>query len=292
MTWLVTWAPAIDAPSSGKRLEWAWSEVRAFVENVGTWTRPKSELPAWSPAIFRDNHRKLGNLEGVTMLVFDLDDTDARPQGIDPEGFRALVSELFEGYAYAAHTSYSSQPGAYRWRFIVPLAAPLAAERHDLAHQRIRSLLASKGIVVDTKSKDAAHAFFVPVKTLHGGYIAFAAEGRPLDGEVFARAEESALILKKERLRAMARAVPRTGGDPVARGIAYVAKCPPAIAGQEGHTTTFETALKVIGTFSLDESQALEVLRAYNETCVPRWSERELRHKVTDAIKSVSKRNP
>lgn len=292
MTWLVTWASRIEAPASGKRLEWSWGEVRAFVENVGHWTRPKVELPAWCPAIFQGNHRKLDNLEGVTMLVFDLDDTEARPQGPDPDGFRTLVSELFDGYAYAAHTSYSSSPGAYRWRFIMPLAAPLTAERHDLAHQRIRSLLARVGVIVDTKSKDAAHAFFVPVSTSHGGYTAFVADGRPLDGEAFARSEESAVIMAKEHLRSRARAVPRTAGNPVARGIAYVAKCSPAVAGQGGHTTTFVTAIKVIDVCGLDEDQALEVLGAYNATCVPRWSERELRHKVSDAVKSISKKNP
>lgn len=64
----------------------------------------------------------------------------------------------------------------------------------------------------------------------------------------------------------------------------YLAACPPAVSGQQGHTQTFMVACKLVNGFALGESDALDYLRLYNERCQPPWSESELVHKIKSAL--------
>lgn len=72
------------------------------------------------------------------------------------------------------------------------------------------------------------------------------------------------------------------------RAAAYLAKMPPAIAGQGGHAATFAAACRLV-EFGLTFEQAAPLLAAWNEThCEPRWTEAELRHKLADAFKRTA----
>jgi hypothetical protein len=53
-----------------------------------------------------------------------------------------------------------------------------------------------------------------------------------------------------------------------------------------GANTTFRAASVLVHGFALSEEDALEFIRAYNERCMPPWSERELRHKVRTAARA------
>lgn len=69
------------------------------------------------------------------------------------------------------------------------------------------------------------------------------------------------------------------------RARAYLAKLPPAIAGQAGSSATFAAACRLV-EFGLSFDEALSVFAAWNQThCQPPWSEPELRHKLADAFK-------
>jgi hypothetical protein len=66
----------------------------------------------------------------------------------------------------------------------------------------------------------------------------------------------------------------------------YMSKIPPAISGQGGHNDTFIACRKLVSTFSdLTESDYWTLLCRWNETCSPPWSERELKHKLSEALK-------
>lgn len=71
----------------------------------------------------------------------------------------------------------------------------------------------------------------------------------------------------------------------VRRAKSFLLKSGPAVAGQGGHTHTFHLTAALVEGFGLDESDALEALKEWNETCQPPWSEKELRHKVKDAVR-------
>lgn len=78
-----------------------------------------------------------------------------------------------------------------------------------------------------------------------------------------------------------------TGDDTVQKARRYVAKMPPAIAFQGGHNATFRVACVLVGLLKLPEAAALECLREFNARCDPPWSEKELAHKLRDAIRET-----
>jgi hypothetical protein len=72
------------------------------------------------------------------------------------------------------------------------------------------------------------------------------------------------------------------------RARAYLAKLPPAVAGNGGHAATFAAACRLV-EFGLSYEAALPVLCEWNGThCQPPWSEGDLRHKLADAFKRTA----
>jgi len=73
----------------------------------------------------------------------------------------------------------------------------------------------------------------------------------------------------------------------IERARRYIAKCPPAISGQGGHNVTFHVAAVLVHGFALGETDALALLREWNGSCVPPWSEGDLVHKIKSAAGAV-----
>lgn len=70
----------------------------------------------------------------------------------------------------------------------------------------------------------------------------------------------------------------------VRRAAAYLDSIPPAISGSGGHSQTYAAATAMVHGFGLDAETAFGLLRdRYNPRCQPPWTEKELRHKVSDA---------
>ncbi len=63
----------------------------------------------------------------------------------------------------------------------------------------------------------------------------------------------------------------------------WLAKHGPAYSGQFGHTHTYTAALALVDGFGLDQQTALDLLREWNTSCVPPWSERDLVRKIQQA---------
>jgi RepB DNA-primase from phage plasmid len=80
---------------------------------------------------------------------------------------------------------------------------------------------------------------------------------------------------------------PRRSFGPTAdrreRSRMYLAKVPPAVAGQHGDVHTFRTCCRVVRGFGLDDDDALDVLVDWNARCQPPWTEAELRDKIRRA---------
>ena len=71
--------------------------------------------------------------------------------------------------------------------------------------------------------------------------------------------------------------------EAVARARSYIGRIM-AISGQGGHNATFRSACK-LRDFGLDEETAFQLLSEWNETnAKPRWTAKELRHKIQDAF--------
>ena len=70
---------------------------------------------------------------------------------------------------------------------------------------------------------------------------------------------------------------------PFERAALWLNKVPPAISGQNGHSTTYTAAVGLVHGFGLSETDALSLLSDWNRSCKPPWSDRDLIHKVRDA---------
>jgi hypothetical protein len=68
----------------------------------------------------------------------------------------------------------------------------------------------------------------------------------------------------------------------------YLECCDPAISGAGGHNTTFRVACTLLHGFCLSPTEAFRLLKIYNETCQPPWSDSELRHKILSAARVSS----
>jgi hypothetical protein len=79
---------------------------------------------------------------------------------------------------------------------------------------------------------------------------------------------------------------PHAGPDNrLKRAAAYLQRVPGAVSGAGGHDQTWAAALAVVRGFELSEAEAYDLLASdYNRRCDPPWTERELRHKVVDAL--------
>jgi hypothetical protein len=77
----------------------------------------------------------------------------------------------------------------------------------------------------------------------------------------------------------------RSDSARVDRARRYIAACPPANSGSGGHAHTFLIAQKLVRGFELDETTAFALLSAWNRTCEPPWSARELAHKIKEAAR-------
>lgn len=63
----------------------------------------------------------------------------------------------------------------------------------------------------------------------------------------------------------------------------YMESLPAAVSGARGHDALFRAACILSHGFALPDEEAWPILQEYNARCLPPWSERELRHKLTQA---------
>lgn len=63
----------------------------------------------------------------------------------------------------------------------------------------------------------------------------------------------------------------------------WIAKVPPSISGQNGHSQAFVAATGLVHGFELSDMDAYTLLAEWNRSCQPPWSDRELRHKLKEA---------
>lgn len=301
---LVTLWPSLFK-TTGEVQSWSELGLWKFVENAAPapcdtfdpealdeWKKTGAEL--WSPTTFEDAKRLKDGAVSTCALVLDFDDPHA-----DPQAWLASIGEVLRGDSWFAHTSVRSQPGACKWRLIVPLREALTPARWELAHRCLWQLVEKRtGFKVDPQAADVSRAWVRPTRAPGGFFLAHREAGTLVDGARLATSEES----RKARLEAewrasVAAARGRRWRDEdvsldarKARALLYLDKKEPAISGSQGHMTAWDAALKTVAGFDLDEDSALEVLAPWNARCVPPWSEKELRHKVRDASKARAER--
>lgn len=258
---------------------------RFDAEALNDWKKHRAGM--WSPTTFVGHKREAKTAISTCALVLDFDELHA-----DPEAWLDAIGDAMDGDAWFAHTSVRAQPGACKWRLIVPLREAPTPARWELAHRCLwRFLELRTGFKVDANAADVSRAWVRPTKAPGDFFIARRGHGKPVDGEALAKVEEQRRRVAAAAWSAAAGATQRrrfADGDvsteaKKGRAMRYLCPIEPAISGSAGHAGAWVVALKVVVGFDLDEDSALEVLGPWNARCVPPWSEKELRHKVHDA---------
>jgi hypothetical protein len=115
----------------------------------------KFDLPAWSPAIYRDaveTRRIAANVEAVSCFVLDLD---------SGEPFDRVV-DLVAPYYAISHTTWSHLPAVPKARIILPLLTPCPVERWAEVWSAGDRWAQSAGVHMDQSCKDPCRLYYLP----------------------------------------------------------------------------------------------------------------------------------
>lgn len=125
----------------------------------------------------------------------------------------------------------------------------------------------------------------------NGRYFAVTGETTFVSDDVEERQEQLDEIIAAhwpKRVTTVTRSLPVT--DAIERATKYLERVDPAISGQRGHDVTFRAACALVLGFALSIDEAMPLLAAWNERCLPPWSEKELQHKLDQANKQGGER--
>ncbi len=140
-----------DQDTGAKRLTLTWEELCSSLCKRAPAAMPKDELPMWSPAVFRGDARAVANVEAVSCLVFDVDESPVPT-------LRDLETAL-AGKVWFAHSSSGATADAPRWRLLLAVSRPMTAEEHGLAWRAVAERLPFR---VGAASKDASRCWYAP----------------------------------------------------------------------------------------------------------------------------------
>lgn len=268
---LVTLFPSLFE-TQGRRVETTWGALFEEPSIVPT----KQRLRGWAPAMYEADSRADGkHAVSLSALVLEVDHGTTVDQA-------AALWDRFHCWIY---TTFSHRLDGHRFRIVLPLAHPITPGDHASLWKWSERFARRYGQEIDPSAKDAKRFWYLP------GHAAGAPfEVRELGGELL---DPDPLItdqLEHERtVRAASRSQCPTTATGATRSVidrarAYLRRVAPAVSGQGGHQATWRAALVLVRGFDLDPTVALDLLRDWNRTCEPPWSERELVHKIKSAI--------
>ncbi len=236
--------------------------------------------PGWSPATFNPPERALANVEAIRALVLDYDNASGGDPVPDPVTLEQ-AKEMFADYMGVIHTTRSHTLDWPRFRVILPLTRPL----NKLEYASLWQAAERRWPGLDPQPKDPSRFWYTPGIPEDGVFEAVQLTGAWFDPDQFVQ-DAPAQVVSRE-------STPPGEGNLEQRARSYIKKMPPAISGQNGHAATWNVARKLVCDFGLDEQAAFRImLSEYNPRCQPPWSEKDLRHKITQATTRGKVRNP
>ena len=266
----VFWTSPTLYQAVGRPVAISWEAFAARAQNPKH-AICKDSLARWSPCEYRGERRCIAGITRAHGVVLDVDDGSEL----------AKIAGALEGLHVIAHSTFSATPKHPRWRVIVPLEWPVDADGYGRVWRWLAVKFEAVGVTPDYGARDAAHAWAVPAVPPNGHYICLTIEAP------YARADDAfAAVPKPEPLPEPTREE-RTNdyGRTLKRAAAYLATMPGGIQGSGGSTTTMRAAIAMVRGFGLQPDDALRLLvEVHNPLCAPAWSERELIHKVRQAV--------
>lgn len=261
-----------------------WSGVEAMLGTSRTFGLTASEYaklnkraqgamkdgPAWIPGELV-GPRCDANMKSVSALVLDFDELQRR----DVERLWVVLS----GRQGFAHTSASHTEEAPKWRVVLPLVRAVAGDAWRERWLAAVAWLGLKGrLKPDAAAKNPSRLYYLPTNLVDVTPNWHRLEGEALD-------IDSIPARPAFQAKAPALAMYWHSDDFVRQARNYLRKMGPAIEGVNGDDKTYQAACVVARDFALPEGQALELLREWNASCEPPWSEDELLAKIRHALR-------
>lgn len=237
--------------------------------------------PGWSPAKFDPPERALANVKAITALVLDYDNKTPNGDRVDSPITVADATEMFGDYFGHIHTTRHHTKEWPRFRVVLPFTREL--ER--LAYTALWQAAARRWPGLDPQPKDPSRFWYTPGVADHEGacFEELTLTGAWFDPDQFTI----------ETPPSPAPVAGETDAQKETRARAYIEKMPPAISGAGGHQALWAVARKLVCDFGLDEQSAFRIIMSeYNPRCSPLWSEKDVRHKVSDAANKARVKNP
>jgi hypothetical protein len=232
-------------------------------------------------------------------LFLDID--PCRPAGVsatDEEHAAALDAAeriadwLREEHAYPEPVCADSGNGAY---LFYPVDLPNDEENKELVKAVTNALadrFSSDRVKIDRAVFNAARIVRLPGTMNRKGDSTDEQPHRPC--RVLSAPDRIGLVTA-EQLRALAPTIAapasrgltlRVGDNRIERARAYLAKVQRGVQGQHGSNPTFRAACILVQGFALDPAEARPLMDEYSARCDPPWSEKEIDHKLADALKA------
>ena len=238
----------------------------------------KDRAPGFSPAEFDPPDRELVNVRAVTLLMLDYDDQSKAT--ID------AAKKCWASQAGFLHTTKRHTEDVHRFRVGLWLSRSITKEEHTEVWRWLDGRARDAGHMLDQQAKDASRFWYLPATTDGSPHHFEELDGELLDVERVLAEQAAADDAARRRDQGWQPAPVRQTSTPdvMSRASAYLATMPEAISGAGGHSALWLAVLAVVRGFDLSEQQALDLLWAeYNPRCQPRWSRREMMHKVKQA---------
>lgn len=262
------WAPIPIPPRAKRPVLDAWQDLRLTLE----------ELPERFGG--RANIGILTGEPSANMVDVDLD--------------HPIAVELADQFLPATGAVFG-RPGKPRSHWLYRLTEPAATHKRE--HK-------PHGMIVELRSTGCQTVFPGSVHP-SGEPIEWDLDNEPMEihpaalkAAVDALADEVCRRLGVEPEAKPKRREPAGKGKPsrpaaptvIERARKYLATIEPAVMGQAGSTPTYHAACVLVEGFALSVDEAFPLMVEYSERCVPPWSEREIRHKLQDAMKNATNR--
>ena len=245
-----------------------------------------TQSAGWQKLTFAESKRKYSELRNVVsrggnigvllgpaserLLALDLDDDD-------------LIAEWLRRHPWLANTLRSKgRRGCQFWLRLEPdclypsgkAVFKLTDEGQDLGELRLGGAGGAQSVIFGVHPAGMRYEIVVEKQPLVISLVDLA----ELVPDLLFEPEQPE---KPEAATKGVSAAPANLWDRVTR---YLDTCEPAISKRGGHDTTFRVLCRVIGGFDLSPDLAWDAASYYNLKCEPAWNEKELRHKVEDAL--------
>ena len=158
----------IYKPQEARTFMFSWDQIVKFITTPRP-TSTKSELPVWSPVIFKSQPCTNNNVTDIAFAVMDVDN-----------GTPFEEHHKFDDFQYIAHTTPSHRPDFHKWRLIIPLAMFPFGRQENEGHlptddfnwlgtwKQINQLFQDRtGSNLDEQCKDRRRFYYVAQKSEH-----------------------------------------------------------------------------------------------------------------------------